>query len=342
MHRFAIFITALFLALGSFAMQSPHGKTFKMKCSDCHTTENWNDVKPENFNHNSTKFPLVGQHKTVGCRECHPTLVFSDAPTECAECHKDIHQQTVGTDCARCHTPESWLVKNSKIKEIHHQSGFPLVGAHATADCQRCHVSASHQRYDVISTECYSCHRDKYLATTNPNHQAAGFGPDCNRCHNMVGKQWNGASQGFEHGFFPLKGGHQIDCIQCHTTSGAYTGLSKECVSCHLSDYNATTNPKHSSSGFSKECQTCHSITSWKGASFDHDSKYFPIYSGKHKGKWNACTDCHTNAANYGTFTCLNCHAHSKTSMDSKHRGVGGYSYNSSSCISCHPQGRAG
>ena len=341
MHRFALLIAALSLTLGSYAMPSPHGKNFKLKCSDCHTTENWNDVKPENFNHNTTKFPLVGQHKTLGCRQCHPTLVFSDAPKECFECHKDIHQQTVGNDCARCHTPESWLVKNSKIKEIHRQSGFPLVGTHATADCQRCHVSASHQRYDVISTECYSCHRDKYLATTNPNHQAAGFGPDCNRCHNMVGQQWNGADQGFEHGFFPLKGGHQIDCIKCHT-NGNYSGLSKECVSCHLANYNATTNPKHSTSGFSKECQTCHNTNSWQDATFDHDSRYFPIYSGAHKGRWNACSDCHTNASNYGTFTCLNCHAHSKSSMDSRHQGIGGYSYNSSSCISCHPQGRAG
>lgn len=340
MLRITLLMSILFLSLGSRAMQSPHGKSLKLKCSDCHTTEKWNDVKPEDFDHNTTRFPLVGQHKTVGCKQCHPTLIFSEAPTECAECHTDIHQQTVGTDCARCHTPASWLVKNSKIKEIHQQSGFPLVGMHASADCQRCHISGSKQRYDVINIECYSCHRDKYEATTNPNHRTAGFGTDCNRCHNMVGTQWNGSNQGFEHGFFPLKGGHNLECIRCHA-SGTYSGLSKECVSCHLANYNATTNPNHVSLGFSTECQTCHNTTSWKGAKFDHDGKYFPIYSGTHKGEWNACTDCHTNASNYGTFTCLNCHEHNKSSMDSEHRGRSGYVYNSANCLSCHPRGKA-
>ena len=35
--------------------------------------------KPGEFNHNKTNFPLKGQHKTVGCKECHPTLEFSNA-----------------------------------------------------------------------------------------------------------------------------------------------------------------------------------------------------------------------------------------------------------------------
>lgn len=340
MHRFYLLMTALLLTFSIQATQSPHGTNFKLKCSDCHTTDRWNDVKPENFDHNKTRFPLVGQHKMVSCKKCHPTLVFTDAPTECAECHTDIHQQTVGTDCERCHTPESWLVKRSKVKDIHHQSGFPLVGAHAAADCQRCHVSGSRQRYEVINTECYSCHRDKYEATTTPNHRSVGFGTDCNRCHNMVGRTWNGSGQGFEHGFFPLKGGHQLECNQCHA-SGTYAGLSKECVSCHLANYNSTTNPNHTSSGFSKDCQTCHSINSWKGAKFDHDSKYFPIYSGTHRGQWNACTDCHTNPASHSVFTCLNCHEHNKASMDSEHRGRSGYVYNSANCLSCHPRGKA-
>ena len=31
-------------------------------------------------------------------------------------------------------------------------------------------------------------------------------------------------------------------------------------------------------------CDTCHSTTAWRPASFDHDGRYFPIYSGKHLG----------------------------------------------------------
>lgn len=333
-------MTTLVMTLGIHAMQSPHDKDFKLKCSDCHTTEKWTDVREDNFDHSKTKFALVGQHKQIGCRKCHPTLVFTDAPTECAECHTDVHQQTVGSDCGRCHSPESWLVRTSKVKDIHQQSGFPLVGAHAAADCRRCHVSGSNLRYDILNTECYSCHKDKYNATTSPNHQTAGFGTDCQRCHNMVGKQWNGTNQGFEHGFFPLKGGHQLDCVLCHS-NGVYSGLSKACASCHLADYNSTTNPAHASSGFSQECQTCHSINAWKPATFDHDSKNFPIYSGTHRGEWSACTECHTNSSNYSVFSCLNCHEHNKSSMDSEHRGRNGYVYNSANCLACHPRGKS-
>ena len=48
------------------------------------------------FNHNTTKLPLVGQHIEVNCRQCHPTLIFSEAKTECNECHTDVHQATAG------------------------------------------------------------------------------------------------------------------------------------------------------------------------------------------------------------------------------------------------------
>ena len=40
-----------------------------------------------------------------------------------------------------------------------------------------------------------------------------------------------------------------------------------------------------------------------------HDA-YFPIYSGKHKGEWNDCVDCHIQSSNYKIFSCINCHEH--------------------------------
>jgi hypothetical protein len=52
-----------------------------------------------------------------------------------------------------------------------------------------------------------------------------------------------------------------------------------------------------------------------------------------------SCTDCHLTS-NYREFSCLDCHAHEKTSMDNEHRDVSGYTYNSQSCYGCHPQGR--
>ena len=127
---------------------SPHGAGFKISCNKCHSSKGWElDKSIYSFDHNSTKMPLLGQHTTLNCRQCHKSLVFAEAKTNCSDCHNDIHQSTVGSDCSRCHNQVSWLVNN--INNIHQFSRFPLLGAHRTADCSQCHVSESLLRFDV-------------------------------------------------------------------------------------------------------------------------------------------------------------------------------------------------
>jgi hypothetical protein len=386
-------------------LQPPHGKNFNISCNVCHSTKGWKiDKEIYSFNHDSTDMPLVGQHKQVNCRLCHPTLVFSEAKTQCVQCHTDMHESTVGKECNRCHTPQSWLVNN--ITQIHQQSRFPLVGVHATVDCFQCHKSESFQRFDVIGTDCYSCHSKNYLATTMPNHSSVGYSTNCIECHNIYSPDWVGS--GFNHNFFPLTQGHALascslchksgnsvklspvclnchqpdyngtnnpnhisanfstDCKMCHTTApgwkpatfdhskfpltqghnitdcskchinGNYSNVSTDCKSCHQTDYNATTNPSHLSLNFSTTCTDCHTtVPGWKPAKYTQHDVLFPIYSGRHNGQWNSCTDCHTNTANYKVYSCFQCH--SKTQMDSKHKGVS--NYNSANCIICHPKG---
>lgn len=335
-YKIKIIILTLIAFGGYVNAESPHGKDFKIDCATCHQTGNWTSIKENGFNHTKTNFPLTGQHKSLGCKKCHSSLIFSEAKADCNTCHTDLHQGTVGKDCARCHSTNSWIVAN--VRPLHQNQGFPLLGAHATTDCNQCHTSASKLRFDKINTDCYSCHKTKYYATTSPNHVAAGFDTDCSRCHAMNTHDWGG--KGYTHSFFPLNGGHNLECARCHT-AGNYKGLSSECISCHSADYTATKNPSHKTSNFSTDCKACHSINAWSPASFNHDGQYFPIYSGTHKGEWSKCTDCHTNSSNYAVFTCLNCHEHSKSKMDSEHRGKSGYVYNSTNCLSCHPRGKA-
>jgi hypothetical protein len=390
--------------------RSPPGASFKVSCNVCHSEKGWViDKEIYSFNHDLTEMPLVGQHAKIDCKMCHPTLVFSETKKECEGCHTDVHESTVGKDCNRCHTPHSWLVNN--ITKIHQQSRFPLVGVHATVDCYQCHKSETFRRFDVLGTECYSCHIEDYAATTQPNHSSVGYSTQCNDCHTVFSKEWKGA--GFNHSFFPLTQGHAlIRCDQCHS-SGAPVSISRECISCHQADYNASTSPNHQNANFSTNCTICHSTApGWKPATFDHsrfpltqghdiddcskchvngnytntpndcvschqsdynnttnpahtalnfstnctechttnpgwnpasykqhDALSFPIYSGKHKGEWTSCTDCHSNTANYKVFSCIDCHEHNKTSMDNAHRGENGYSYNSIACLNCHPRG---
>ena len=318
--------------------ESPHGSDFKVSCNTCHSSSGWQlDTSIYSFDHNKTKLALTGQHTAVNCRQCHKSLVFTEAKTECNECHIDVHQATTGADCERCHTPASWLVNN--ITGIHQTGRFPLLGAHRTADCYDCHKSETLVRFDVPGVNCIDCHRTEYMSTTNPNHAVAGFSEDCSSCHPVNGFSWTGA--GFNHNFFPLTQGHSaLNCSACHTT-GNYSDVSPDCYSCHQADFIGTTNPSHQTMGFPTTCITCHTLSpGWKPALFkDHDNNSFPIYTGRHNGTWDSCTECHTNPSDYSQFTCLTCHEHNQTSMDNEHDEVGGYSYNSTECLRCHPRG---
>jgi hypothetical protein len=378
---------------------SPHGSGFKISCNKCHSSKGWElDKSIYSFDHNSTKMPLLGQHNTLNCRQCHKSLVFADAKTNCSDCHNDIHQSSVGSDCSRCHNQASWLVNN--INSIHQFSRFPLLGAHRTADCSQCHVSESLLRFDVLGVNCIDCHRADYMTTSNPNHIQSGISENCSSCHPVNAFQWSGA--GFNHSIFPLVQGHStvkctdchktsnysdapadcyschqqdylaakspdhnashfsINCQDCHTLSpgwkpasfnhtsfpltqghatptcndchkGNYTSTSTDCYSCHQTDYNNSSNPNHKTLNFSTTCSQCHTtIAGWKPANYSqHDSQFFPIYSGRHRGQWNTCSDCHTSTANYALFDCIHCHTN-------VHRGK---NYTNTQCYSCHPRG---
>ena len=212
------------------------------------------------------------------------------------------------------YTPNSWVVNN--ITELHQRSRFPLVGAHIAADCYACHknASASQLNFGPVGVECIDCHRDKYSATTKPNHQLSGFSTNCSDCHSINARDWFGAR--FDH-----------------------KNVTTSCAECHISNYNATTNPKHSAIGFSTNCVDCHTISGWNPAFYrEHDSKSFPIYSGKHNGKWNTCGDCHINPSSYLQYTCTGS-CHPVANMNNKHNGVNGYSSSDPACFACHPTG---
>jgi hypothetical protein len=324
----------ILLAFPGFSNQkteSPHGADFKISCNTCHSSKGWQlDREIYSFDHDKTNLALTGQHTTINCRQCHPTLVFSQAKANCNECHTDMHQGSVGQDCARCHTPASWLVSN--INEIHQRSRFPLLGAHRTADCAECHKSESLIRFDILGINCIDCHRDDYMATTNPDHVQSGISEDCSLCHQVNAFQWTGA--GFNHNFFPLTFGHSnVACAECHK-NGNYNSIPADCYSCHQADYNNSTNPNHQTLGFSTLCTQCHNTNpDWKPAKYtQHDSQFFPIYSGTHIGTWDLCTQCHNDPNNYAVFDCKICHADA-------HRGE---NYTNAQCYSCHPKGTGG
>ena len=315
----------LFYIFTLFA-DSPHGKDFKISCNTCHSSKGWTlDKEIYSFDHSKTKLPLNGQHKSVDCKMCHPTLVFSEAKTECANCHNNFHNQSLGNDCGQCHNSDSWLVNN--VTGIHQQSRFPLLGVHQTVECQKCHPSESLHRFDVLGVECIDCHRENYMATTNPNHVSGNISTDCSQCHKIYSSDWGGS---FNHNNFPLTFGHSnVECIRCHKNGNNYN-LSTECYTCHQSDYNSTANPVHSQPCFSTNCTQCHTtMPGWQPVNYNHNN--FPLTLG-HSNV--ICANCHTSGpCTTISNDCYSCHQNNYNSTTNPVHTQPCFSVN---CLLCH------
>ncbi|MBI1805696.1 MAG: hypothetical protein HYR76_01440 [Ignavibacteria bacterium] len=306
---------------------------FSQNCTQCHTTTAW---KPASFDHSTTKFALTGKHTTVSCQSCHVNSNYQLTYTNCYQCHQtDFTNATnpshqaggFSQNCTQCHTTTAWKPASFD----HSTTKFALTGKHTTVSCQSCHTNGN---YQLTYTNCYQCHQTDFTNTTNPSHQAGGFSQNCTQCHTTTA--WKPAS--FDHNTtkFALTGKHTTTtCQSCHVNSN-YQLTYNDCYQCHQTDYQRPTNPNHVVPNFSHQCQICHTTTAWTPSTFDHDTQYFRIYSGEHRGKWSQCSQCHANPSSYADFTCISCHEHSQSNTDGKHRGVNGYVYTPTSCYNCH------
>jgi hypothetical protein len=304
--------------------QSPHGEEFKMDCAACHTSQTWKMAKANmTFDHNTTHFRLTGQHQNTDCINCHKTLLFNEAKTECSACHTDMHQNTLGPDCARCHDTREWIIKN--IIPMHQMSRFPLLGNHAVLDCSACHKSASNLQFQPLGVECIDCHRSDYLATTSPNHQMNGYPTNCLECHDVIANNWNLTS--FNHGSFPLTGGHNIECAECHA-GGIFKKISTDCLSCHQAQFNSAKD--HVALKFPTDCRICHNMNNWLGATFDHNTTIFPL-TGAHTTV--DCVLCHTAGYAGTPADCNSCHqTNYNSTTNPNHKALG----LSVICTDCH------
>jgi len=325
--------------------EDPHRGELGIDCGRCHGARSFLDPARMRRAHQLTRFPLTGGHAALECESCHPAtaqgqMQYVGSRADCAGCHKADYDATTAPahgpagfplDCANCHSPRTWAGTGFD----HARTAFPLTGAHKGQPCASCHGDGVYQGKDP---SCVSCHRANYDGTADPPHAASGFPLACQTCHNTA--RWTDATFDHQATRFPLTGAHVTQpCSACHG-DGVYQGKDPSCVSCHRANYDATTDPPHAASGFPVDCKSCHGTITWAGATFDHDGPYFPIYSGTHLGRWNACADCHTNPSNYAVFNCLTCHPHDdKATTDGHHSGVINYHYDSPSCYGCHPRG---
>ncbi len=283
---------------------SPHGP-LALDCAICHNTADWSVApRPPAFDHGRSGFPLAGRHAAVKCGDCHRDLTFGHVGSACADCHVDAHRGQLGPNCERCHAPTGWESRGV-LFEQHAERGFPLVGVHAAADCEACHVDQQRQDFVGNPVTCYGCHANDYAATREPSHLLTGFSTDCSQCH-VPTASWRPVF--VQHTpAFPLRNAHaRTGCLSCHASG--YAGTSPLCYSCHADDYNGTQEPPHVASGLATACEQCHTDAGWGGGTFDHAVSTGFALTGAHVSL--ACTACHVNGLWAGTpQDCYSCHA---------------------------------
>lgn len=228
--------------------QDPHKGQLGERCEQCHNDVDWR--KNITFDHNRTRFPLIGQHTTVPCEDCHSTSNYKDAPLACEKCHPDgYHQGRLGVNalCGNCHNPFAW----NKWKFDHtRQTSYPLTGAHQRLKCESCHSNKNAASLKLPVT-CESCHKDY--------HQGhLGARPKCESCHDTSAwSHWR-----FDHGRqagYPLIGAHaRLKCESCHSEKNAASlKIASDCAGCHRKD------DPHMGS-FGRSCDKCHSPATWR------------------------------------------------------------------------------
>ncbi|MHC4227114.1 MAG: cytochrome c3 family protein [Planctomycetota bacterium] len=303
----------------------PH-RTFPGDCGICHLTDGWDTLREDfSFDHEKeTGRSLEGAHDGAACLRCHNDRgpVTDYLVRGCGGCHPDPHASALGLDCQSCHGQIDW--RPTGLIAEHATTRFHLVAAHAVVPCESCHLQAAIGQFRGTPTQCEFCHQRSLASASTPDHAANGWTTNCERCHTAAG--WTGGN--FEHHFFPLTGAHAgLLCTSCHT-GGDFQPIPSDCYSCHSDDF--PRGPDHVAMDFPHNCEQCHNTTAWTPASFQHSF----LLEGDHNV---ACTLCHTTGTT-STFDCLDCHDQGDT--DNIHDEVSGYSYNSSACYQCHPDGR--
>ncbi|UCE24955.1 MAG: hypothetical protein JSU74_02580, partial [Candidatus Zixiibacteriota bacterium] len=306
----------------------------------CHPT---GDVS-QFLEHDAFYFPIYsGTHNGAwsDCSQCHINP-DNRAEYDCLGCHDQgtidvIHMgmvsySYVSTVCFSCHP-------SGAVEDYTEHDGafFPIYsGTHvgSWADCATCHTDPA----DRTVFTCLVCHNQTDM--DNMHVGIAGYvynSADCYTCH-PEGTEIEFTEH--EISYFPIYSGAHAsvwtECATCHTVVGDRTIY--DCLACHAQ---ATADVVHMGmpeySYVSTVCYGCHS-SGMPEAYPEHEANgFFPIYSGAHDGAWAECATCHTDPADRSIYDCLVCHE--QATVDPVHLGMPEYSYVSTVCYGCHPNG---
>ncbi|MBK7875345.1 MAG: hypothetical protein IPJ77_06285 [Planctomycetes bacterium] len=226
-------------------------------------------------------------------------------------------------DCSLCHAGGSWHAIKKDFRFDHaKETGVPLEGAHARAECLRCHNDRG--PVAVFAAQgCSGCHEDVHRGR---------LGLSCTDCHGET--TWKPEGEVARHAKtrFPLVGSHSaVTCERCHAgaTQGNFDRTSTLCQDCHAADLARATSPDHAAQGWVDGCQRCHASTTWGEGGFTHSA--YPL-TGAHASA--ACEQCHAGGIYQGAPTnCAGCHTTDYDATLQPPHAAAGFS---TACETCH------
>ena len=290
-------------------------------------------VDRTSFDHLTTGFELIGQHRDLPCELCHVNAIFKGTPRDCASCHgvgtqvkatiKPKSHILTSNRCEACHTPVAW---NPAVNFDH---------AEVQGSCSSCHnnVQAQGRGPTHIDTnlECNACHSTISWAGVAFNH--TNVVTNCASCHN--GNAAKGApATHIPTGSSPMAADPgNAPCEACHTPTNylSFAGT--------IMNHPAVTPPML--------CATCHEAgNSFYGVAIV--TRPVTVQAAVHPATGD-CGVCHTSTVSFAignlmpvghiptTQICTLCHANpadfSQKIMD--HAGI------ANGCATCHAAGRS-
>jgi len=296
--------------------------------------------------HTARYFPIgpSATHTTTHCSDCHTADTASFLQYDCIGCHlQPSVAGGVATLIAGATHSARICLASDKATTV---SCFPPLGSGVATMTGRDQVA--------WSAKCLTCHPTGTADTLDRGvHSTAYFPIDagtkhastqCADCHSAE--------------IFPRVTDYsKVDCVTCHSSTTAKTLDSTRTLASawqagatHAADpglaYPGTlTTPDQKTAGSAQVCLFCH----------DHGSvdtlppsahTYFPITASDVHALGGAnvatCADCHTDPSNLANVRCAGCHGHEQASMDPQHAHSSTYTFASTACLGCHPDGTAG
>jgi len=286
--------------------RDPHEGRLGADCARCHAGNTFRAAVTRGFDHDRTRYPLLGRHRAVACERCHPAGKSLRVDYErCAVCHADPHLGQLadaagGAACDACHSIEGFRPARFGLAE-HDRSSFPLAGAHRAVPCGACHEARPASELQVafaradrravvpfrgLGRICADCHRDPHGGELDRFAGTEG----CRACHDQT--SWRAARFDHERSRFPLRGAHaRVECAKCHAPGTRdfvrFSGRPLDCAGCHRDEHAG----QFALAGAGTDCARCHGVERFRPApGFDHATTRFPL-DGRHVAV--ACARCH-------------------------------------------------